>query len=75
MACKDCEKPKYWKILNGWRNYMFPNKHTEQVAKERAAVCAGCTSNVVHVCKECICPLAALTRSMESKCKLEKWKQ
>ena len=68
-------KEKYDEILDGWTNWLFKNESVEEVAKERAEVCAKCPSNVNNTCKECGCPLFAKTRSMKetNKCDLGKW--
>lgn len=29
-------------ILNGWKNYVFKNKDIEELAKQRAVICANC---------------------------------
>lgn len=31
-------------ILNGWKNYLVDDPVVEEVAKERAAICADCSS-------------------------------
>lgn len=31
-------------ILNGWKNYLVDDPVTEDLAKERAKICAGCPS-------------------------------
>jgi hypothetical protein len=64
---------KMSEILNGWKNVVFPNKHTEQIAKARASICATCEHNVKSRCKKCGCPLIAKTRSMHSHCPLKLW--
>jgi hypothetical protein len=33
-------------IYNGWKNYIFPNKEVEAIAKQRAKICAGCEQAV-----------------------------
>lgn len=64
---------KFDEIKEGWKNYMFPNEKVEQIAKKRASICSDCDQNGFGVCKACGCPLAAKTRSPESKCPLNKW--
>lgn len=77
---------KFYNIINGWKNYIFPNKEVEELAKERAKICATCPINTNNVCSRrkcreiegkkkcgCGCPLAALLRSELSSCALGKW--
>ena len=66
-------KEKYNEILSGWTNWIWKNAEIEKLAHERAEICAKCDSNVANVCKECTCPLWAKTRSLTSKCDLDKW--
>ena len=73
-------------ILNGWKHVVFPNEAIEILAKERATHCATCPLNLGNTCSKratvihnkkpvsgCGCPLVALLRSEDSKCKLGKW--
>jgi hypothetical protein len=60
-------------IMDGWKNYVFPDKHTEKVAKARASICSTCPRNQMNICKECGCPLVSKTRSMSSSCPINKW--
>jgi len=64
-------------ILSGWGNWLFKTPEVEEIAKERAAICAACPSNGGTTCKECGCPLAMKTRSMRdtNECPLKKWKK
>ena len=64
-------------ILSGWGNWLFKTPEVEEIAKERASVCAACPSNKNSTCGECSCPLFAKTRSMRetNKCPLDKWKK
>ena len=61
-------------IYNGWKNYIFPNKEMEELAKKRAAICVDCPklkSN--NICSVCGCYIPAKTRSKTSRCPLSKW--
>ena len=64
-------------ILSGWGSWLFKTPEVEEVAKERADVCAGCPENINNRCKICTCPLFAKTRSMKetNKCDLERWEK
>lgn len=77
-------------IIAGWLNYGFQSEEAEAMARERAKVCSKCENAesgfIVSligdeikdieglVCRLCNCPLSGLTRSPESKCKIDKWK-
>ena len=37
----------YKHIVNGWKNYVFPNKDMEQIAHHRAKICSGCNKAVL----------------------------
>ena len=76
-------------ILIGWKNVVFESKEIEQMARSRAIKCAKCEHAVTGwiavmiedsiedieglKCGKCDCPLSALLRSPDSKCKLNKW--
>ena len=76
-------------ILNGWENFISKSEVTEKLAKQRAEICLGCSSNVKSIlltfvkdelkevegnkCNECQCPLSAKIRSVNEKCDLGKW--
>jgi len=78
-------------IIGGWKNYYFENEAVETIAKIRAEVCSTCPhakhSEFIEiidfkpepmkglVCDVCDCPLSKKTRSLTSKCDLNKWKQ
>jgi hypothetical protein len=64
---------KLQEIVEGWRNVVFPNEHAEKVANARAAICARCEYIKAGKCGKCGCNLAAKTRSMKSKCPMDKW--
>ena len=70
------KKEKLGEIINGWGNWVFKSPEVEEIAKERAAICAGCPSIKGNTCGECGCPLFAKTRSMKetNECPLKKWK-
>lgn len=66
-------KSKVFEITSGWKNLMFPTPHTEKVAYARAGICAKCEYNKGKKCGQCGCILSAKTRSMDSKCPVNKW--
>lgn len=66
-------KSKLYEIVEGWKNYSFPTPHTEKVAYARASICATCPFNQGLKCGKCGCVLAVKTRSMKSKCPVNKW--
>jgi hypothetical protein len=75
-------------ILTGWKNYLDKSEVVEEIAKERAAICAICphakqgklltfvrdTLKEVQgaYCNECGCPLSAKIRSSDI-CPKLKW--
>lgn len=76
-------------IAEGWKNYVFPSKDIEALAKDRAEHCASCeeavkakfeviTDNRIKVienfiCNHCKCPLTTKLRSQSESCPLQKW--
>lgn len=76
------------KILSGWKNYLDKGEVTEEIAKQRAAICSGCphakqgkllafikdTLKEVEgaYCNACGCPLSAKVRSNDI-CPKYKW--
>lgn len=86
MKCLPCEQTanalkKTIVIGEAWVNVVVPNPEVEELALKRTLICSSCKSaisfmkingNDVYKCKECSCPIVALTRSRE-KCKLNKW--
>jgi hypothetical protein len=66
-------------IYDGWKNYIFPSKEVEEIAKERAEICASCdymkeitrnwgAGSLQYVgCSLCGCPISKKVRSMNSK--------
>ena len=75
QPCKSCtsNKGKLQRIIEGWGNYLFPDKGIEAMAKLRALKCATCDFNILEVCTKCICPIPAKTRSVDSKCEINRW--
>ena len=76
QPCKSCggNKGKLQKIIEGWKNYIFPNEKVERIAKARALRCATCDFNILEMCMKCGgCPIAMKTRSMDSKCEINRW--
>lgn len=64
---------KLEEIITGWKNVAFENKEVENIAFERAKICASCPFNEANSCTKCGCPLIAKTRSPKSKCPEGKW--
>lgn len=60
-------------ILTGWKNVIFKDKTVEEMATKRVIICSDCPYNKHSICSQCGCPLAAKTRSPESKCPEGKW--
>jgi hypothetical protein len=65
-------------VWNGWKNVVFPSEKIEKLANERFRICNNCeTKSKRGFCNKskggCGCPLKALLRSEESKCKKGKW--
>jgi len=64
-------------IVDGWSNYIFPNKEVEELAKKRITICTDKTicdklkSN--KRCAVCGCFMPAKVRSVHSTCPLKKW--
>lgn len=72
MACTTCQKGAFGKIIEGWGNYLFPDKEIENVAKIRALTCATCNHNRLGMCTDCGCLISPKTRTKEKTC--YKWK-
>ena len=66
-------KNKLNEIIDGWGKFFVKEPNTEKIAMERAEVCSSCEHNVINICDQCGCPLAAKTRSKKSKCPKNKW--
>lgn len=66
-------------VWNGWKNVLFDDSEMEKVAQRRFENhCKNCeTRSKRNFCSKskggCGCPLIALLRSKEAKCKLGKW--
>lgn len=63
-------------IYNGWKNYIFPNKDIEEIAKKRIAICVKNKCGKFtpkKTCKVCGCYMPAKVRSKNSNCPLKKW--
>jgi len=62
-------------IYSGWKNYIFPNKETEELAKKRISICFSCTNykQKINRCNICGCFMPAKVRSINSSCPLKKW--
>ena len=79
--CSGCgkkkEKPvgidKLKSILEGWKNVAWSSPRVEQIATERAVVCAECDCNDKGWCELCGCPIIAKARSLSEICDDGKW--
>ncbi|MCF8372231.1 MAG: hypothetical protein K9H64_11455 [Bacteroidales bacterium] len=63
-------------ILIGWRNLIFGNPQTRQLAKERMEICGTCehASRSVYLhCDRCGCYIPAKANSPDSNCPVGLW--
>ena len=64
-------------IFFGWKNYVFPNKQIEVLAKKRISICADKTKCDKLLkskrCSICGCYMPAKVRSPKSKCPRKLW--
>jgi hypothetical protein len=61
-------------IIAGWKNYVFPNKQVEELAKKRIKICLDCKKlNQRHFCTICHCYMPAKVRSPKSTCPKRLW--
>jgi hypothetical protein len=64
-------------IYVGWKNYIWPNKTVEEMAKKRIAICADKTIcdklKKNKRCAICGCYMPAKVRSPKSKCPRKFW--
>ncbi len=63
-------------IYDGWKNYVFPNKEVEDLAKERIAICVKNDCGKLrsnNTCALCGCYMPAKVRSIKSHCAIKKW--
>ena len=61
-------------IFSGWKNYVFPNKNVEELAKTRMEICVGCDDLTNrNYCELCGCYMPAKVRSLKSKCADNRW--
>jgi hypothetical protein len=72
MSCCG-QKSRTERIIEGWGNFIFRTKETEEIAKRRASICAVCNENTFEVCMSCKCPIPMKTRSMSEKCPKALW--
>lgn len=72
------------KILEGWRNNLFPPKELKELIKttkeERLEICKNCPFNSTHgkitgfsKCKSCGCPLQSKSACLSCQCPEDKW--
>jgi hypothetical protein len=65
---------KLEEIITGWKNYVFPNKEVEELAKERIKICLNCSKLTDrNFCSICHCYMPAKVRSYRSSCPIKKW--
>lgn len=65
---------KLQEIYDGWKNFVFPSKEVEELAKKRMAICIDCSKlSRTNTCLMCGCYMPAKTRSETSTCRLGKW--
>lgn len=75
---------KISEIIEGHRNHLFPpaklKEFISEVSEERLSICKPCefnsTKNKVKFfsrCRECGCPLIQKSKSLQSKCPIDKW--
>lgn len=61
-------------ILEGWKNFTFPNPTVEKEATKRIEICVNCDKlNQRNFCDMCCCYMPAKVRSPKSHCRLRKW--
>lgn len=61
-------------IYTGWKNYVFPNKQTEELAKKRIKTCLNCQKlTKKKTCGICGCFMPAKVRNPQSSCPIKKW--
>lgn len=71
-------------IISGWRNHIIPPKELKEfiskVSEERLSICKACEFNSTpdkikfySRCKVCKCPLIQKSKSLKSKCPVDKW--
>lgn len=64
-------------IFFGWKNYIWPNKNVEVMAKKRIVICADKTIcdklKTNKRCSLCGCYMPAKVRSPKSKCPKKLW--
>lgn len=71
-------------IIEGHRNHLFPPEKLkeiiDEVSESRLDICSPCefnsTPNKVKTwsrCKSCGCPLIQKSKSLQSKCPIDKW--
>ena len=66
--CDACGKSRMQRIIDGWSNLVVRDPLIEEMARQRARLCAVCSKNKFNICILCGCPLPAKTRSPEEKC-------
>ena len=71
-------------IYSGWKNHLFPSEKLKdiikEVSEERLAICTPCEFNstpgkikMFSKCNSCGCPLQQKSKSLQSKCPVDKW--
>jgi len=75
---------KFKEIVDGWKNHIAPPEELketiESISKSRLEICTPCEYNstpgkikVWSRCKQCGCPLIQKSKSLQSKCPVDKW--
>ena len=57
-------------IKDGWLNVLWPDPRVEEIAGDRAAICAECDYNDGNWCMDCMCFIPAKIRSLAERCLL-----
>jgi hypothetical protein len=61
-------------IINGFRHFAFKSPEIEEMANNRAKICATCEKmRRNNTCRVCGCYVPAKVRSEKSRCPLKKW--
>lgn len=62
------------KLVEGWKNVLWPNVFVQTVAEFRLQKCSGCEHlTKLKACGKCKCPVMSKTRSMSSSCPVSIW--
>lgn len=61
------------KILEGWKNLVWPTPESKKLAEDRAKLCDPCAFNKLLTCTKCGCAIPAKIRSPKAKCPIKRW--